>query len=322
MKAIRVERFGGVDELRMVDLQQPVPGDEDVLVQVEAVGVNPLDTYIRRGEYPVLPDLPYIPGRDMAGTIIAVGGEVTKWKQGDRVYCVDSISGCYAEFVTCHQMQIFSLPHNMSFSQGAAVGVSGAAAWRALFVRARAKKGESLLIHGASGAVGLLALQLAVGAGLQVFGTAGTEAGLDLVRGLGATKVYNHNNPGYVEEISRDMSSSGFDIVLEMLADKNLVRDLDLLGTGGRVVIVGSQGTITLNPRATMAKETEILGLSLLNCSPEQMGEAQIGLYQEMVMGRLVPQVGVELPLKEVASAHRRVLGSGNCGKIILLPNP
>ncbi len=320
MKAIQVREFGEPEVMRLVELDIPEPGDEDVLIDVEAIGVNPVDTYIRAGNYPVLPHLPFIPGKDVGGNVIKVGAGVKKWKEGDRVYSAGTISGGYAEYALCHQSQIFSLPENMNFAQGAAMGVPGAAAWRALFTRARAIQGERLLVHGASGSVGMIAIQLAVSAGLEVYGTAGTEEGLAKIHRAGVKKAYNHRNPDYLKEITRDLKGQGFDIILEMLANINLVNDLALLGIGGRVVIIGSRGEITIDPRATMAKETEILGMSLFNSSEDEMKEAQVGLYQQMNAGRLVPEIAMELPLQDAPLAHRRILESGNCGKIILLP--
>lgn len=320
MKAIRVENFGDPDVLQLVDLEIPSPGNDDVLLRVEAIGVNPVDTYIRAGQYPVLPELPYTPGKDVSGVIVAVGSGVKKWKKGDRVYSVGTLTGGYAEYCVCHQSQIFTLPENMEFSHGAAIGTPGAAAWRALFTRARAKQGETLLVHGASGSVGMIAIQLAVITGLTVHGTAGSEDGLVNIGRAGAKKCYNHNDSDYLSKVSKDLHGGGYDIVLEMLANVNLKNDLSLLGKGGRVVIIGSRGEITIDPRATMAKETEVLGMSLFNSSEEEMKEAQVGLYQHMVAGLLVPEVAMKLDLKEVAQAHIRILESGNCGKILLIP--
>ena len=320
MKAIQVDAFGDPEVLQLVELDIPQPDSEDVLIKVEAIGVNPVDTYIRAGNYPLLPALPYTPGKDVCGVVVNVGDGVKKWKEGDRVYSSGTVSGGYAEYALCRQSQIFTLPENMDSFQGAAIGVPGAAAWRALFTRGRGKKGDILFIHGASGSVGMIAVQLAVAAGLKVYGTAGTDQGLQKIRQAGAVQAYNHNLPGYLEKVSAAFGSKGCDIILEMLANVNLAHDLSLLGTGGRVVIVGSHGEITIDPRATMAKETEILGMSLFNSSAEQMKEAQVGLYRHMSDGKLKPEIAIRMTLQDAPEAHRRVMQSGNCGKIILVP--
>jgi len=320
MKAMVVESFGEPEVMRLVECDIPVPEAEEVLIRVEAIGVNPVDTYVRAGDYPVLPSLPYTPGKDLSGRVVGVGAGVKKWKEGDRVYSVGSRSGAYAEYALCHHSQIFSLPANLDFFQGAAVGTPGAAAWRALLTRARGKKGERLLIHGASGSVGMIAVQLAVARGLSVYGTAGTARGMDNIIRAGALKAYDHTSDGYLEHIRSDCGERGVDIILEMLANVNLAHDLQLLGQGGRVVIIGSRGTVCIDPRATMAKETEILGMSLFNSSEAEMKEALVGLYQLMSENRLVPEIAVTLELEEAPRAHRMILETGNSGKILLVP--
>lgn len=320
MKAIQVQNFGEPETLQLADLDIPEPGAGEVLVKVEAIGVNPVDTYIRAGSYPVLPSLPYTPGKDVSGVVEKVGDGVKKWQEGDRVYSSGTVSGGYAEYSICLQSQIFALPDKIDFKQGAAIGVPGAAAWRALFTRGRAVKGEKLLVHGASGSVGLIAIQLGVAAGLEVHGTASTEEGLAKIRKAGAQQVFNHSTPDYLDCISAGCSDKGYDVILEMLANINLASDLALLGSGGRVIIIGSRGEISIDPRMTMAKETEILGMSLFNSSEEEMKEAQVGLYHEMMTARLIPEIALELPLGGAAEAHRLVLESGNCGKILLIP--
>ncbi len=320
MKAIVVEDFGEPEVMRLVECAVPEPAAEEVLVEVEAIGVNPVDTYVRAGAYPVLPKPPYTPGKDVSGRVVKIGDGVKKWKSGDRVYSAGTRSGAYAEYALCHHSQVFSLPENLDFFQGAAVGIPGAAAWRALLTRARGKKGERLLIHGASGSVGMIAIQLAVARGMAVYGTAGTARGMDNITKAGALKAYNHSSAGYLEEIRCDCGEGGLDIILEMLANVNLAHDLQLLGPGGRVVIIGSHGTVSIDPRATMAKETEILGMSLFNSSEAEMKEAQVGLYQLMSEGRLVPEIAVKMGLEEAPRAHRMILETGNCGKILLVP--
>jgi len=320
MRAIVVEGYGEPEVMRLVECEIPEPEADEVLVQVEAIGVNPVDTYVRAGAYPVLPPPPYTPGKDVSGRVVEVGDGVKKWKKGDRVYSAGTRSGAYAEYAVCHHSQIFSLPENLDFFQGAAVGIPGAAAWRALLKRARARKGERLLIHGASGSVGMIAIQLAVARGLTVYGTAGSDKGMDNIKKAGVLKAYNHSSVSYIEDIQSDCGDRGVDIILEMLANVNLAHDLQLLGVGGRVVIIGSRGTINIDPRATMAKETEILGMSLFNGSEVEMKEAQVGLYQLMSEGRLVPEISVKMELDQAPQAHRMILENGNCGKILLVP--
>ncbi|MHC4362851.1 MAG: NADPH:quinone reductase, partial [Planctomycetota bacterium] len=176
MKAIRIHRFGEPEVMRLEEVPDLSCGPGQVLVQVRAAGVNPVDTYIRAGRYS-FGEVPYTPGMDAAGVVEAVGDGVTTARVGDRVYAAGTLSGAYAEKTLCEERQVHHLPHQVSFSQGAALGVPYATGYRALFQRARAKKGEVVLVHGASGGVGIAAVQIARAAGMTVIGTAGTDRG-------------------------------------------------------------------------------------------------------------------------------------------------
>src|SRR5881628_1818399 len=229
MKAIRVHEFGGPEVLRVEEVPTPEPGPGEVLVRMHAIGVNPVETYIRAGTYAYKPALPYAPGNDGAGVVEQVGPNVNKFKPGDRVYTAGSLSGTYAEFALCRAEQVHPLPSNVSFAQGAAMGTPYATAYRGLFQRAKAKPGETLLVHGASGGVGTAAVQLARARGLRVLGTAGTERGLQLVREQGAHHVFDHRAPDYLAQITEATSGRGVDAIIEMLANVNLAKDLTLL---------------------------------------------------------------------------------------------
>src|SRR5512139_1971426 len=161
MKAIKVHEFGQPEVMQLEEGSVPRPGRGQVLIAVKAAGVNPVDTYIRSGQYAVRPQLPYTPGLDGAGLIESVGEGVTGWAVGDRVYTAGTLSGSYAEFLLCDQAQVHCLPDGVSYQQGAAVGVPYGVAYRALFNRALAKPGETVLIHGATGGVGIAAVQMA-----------------------------------------------------------------------------------------------------------------------------------------------------------------
>ncbi len=319
MKAVEVKEFGGPEVLQLVEQSVPVAGPGEVVVQVKAIGVNPIETYIRAGTYAKLPDLPYTPGGNVAGLVASCGPDVTQWQQGDRVYSEATVSGGYAEMALCKADQVFRLPENISFTQGAAVGVPAATAWRGLFIRGRAKAGERVLIHGASGSVGQAAVQLAKDAGMLVFGTAGSDQGCSLVQKLGA-KAFNHNQSGYEDRLHEANAGAGFDLILEMLANKNLERDLHLLAMSGRVVIIGSRGRIEIDPRLTMGKESEIRGLVLFNATAEETRQTHSGLIKAMERGALVPTVSREMALADAGQAHQLVMQDGNCGKIVLLP--
>ncbi|MEI6078168.1 MAG: NADPH:quinone reductase [Verrucomicrobiota bacterium] len=320
MKAIRVDQFGEPDVLRLVELPVPQPAFGQVLVRVHAIGVNPVETYIRSGNYARKPALPYTPGSDSAGVVEAVGGEVTAFKPGDRVYTAGTISGSYAEFALCDLSQVHPLPANVSFAQGAAIGVPYATAYRALLQRGQAVAGETVLIHGASGGVGIAAVQLARAHGLKVLGTACTERGRQLVLEQGAHRVFDHGAPGYVEEIFRATGSRGADVILEMLANRNLANDLTLLAPKGRVVVIGSRGRVEIDPRDAMIREAEIRGMVLFNTPPAELARIHAALVDGLANAILRPVISRQFPLVDAAQVHLAVMQSGAWGKMVLIP--
>jgi NADPH2:quinone reductase len=320
MKAILVRAFGGPEVLKLDDAPEPKPAASQVLVRVKAVGVNPVDAYIRSGTYARKPVLPYIPGTDIAGIVETVGAAVTRVKPGDRVYAWVSSGGGCAEFAVCEEAQAAPLPDRASFQQGAALGVPYATAWRALFIRGHARSGETILVHGASGGVGTAVVQIARAHGMRVIGTAGTKEGVVLVRDQGAHEVLNHRDPDYMQAIMPLTSGRGVDLVLEMLANVNLDRDLDVLAMHGRVVVIGNRGRVEIDPRKAMAKDGAILGLTLFNATPEELREIHAGLVAGLENGSLKPVVGKELPLSDAAKAHEVVMEPGAFGKVVLIP--
>jgi NADPH2:quinone reductase len=320
MKAIRVHEFGGPEVLKLEQVPDPTPGPEQVLVRIHAAGVNPVDTYVRAGRHAVRPSLPYTPGMDAAGVIESVGDGVTRVKPGERVYVAGALTGTYAEKALCLETQVHSLAERVSFEQGAAVGVPYATAYRGLFQRADAKPGEVVLIHGASGGVGTAAVQLARAAGLTVIGTGGSEKGRQLVAEQGAHHVLDHSSPDYVEEIGKLTGGRGVNVILEMLANVNLAKDLGLLARRGRVVVIGNRGTIEIDPRAAMGKDSSILGMTLFNASDDERASIHAALAAGLENGTLRPVVGQKIPLAEARRAHEAVLEPGAYGKVVLIP--
>ncbi len=320
MKAIRVHEFGGPEVLRIEELDDPKPATGQVLVRVGAVGVNPVDTYIRAGVHAVKPALPYTPGLDAAGTIEAVGEGVARVSAGERVYTAGSLTGTYAELALCDESQVHKLPARVSFSEGAGVFTPYATAYRALFQRAQGRPGETVFVHGASGGVGTAALQLARAAGLKVIGTAGTDEGRRLASEQGAHHVLDHHAQNYLEELTALTDGRGPDVILEMLANVNLNRDLGVVAKGGRVVVIGSRGPVEINPRLAMTRDAAIFGMTLFNITPQEFASIHAAIAAGLESGTLRPFVGRELPLAEAARAHEEVLKPGAHGKIVLIP--
>jgi NADPH2:quinone reductase len=324
MKAIRIHQFGDPSVMKLEETPDASPGAGQVLVDVKAVGVNPVDTYIRSGQYAALPPLPYTPGSDAAGVVAAVGSDVHDFKAGDPVYISGTIAGrangAYAQRAVCTADQVHHLPRHVTFAEGAGVGVPYVTAWRALFDKAHAMPGETVLIHGASGAVGVAAAQMASAAGLRVFGTAGTERGRELAHEQGAREVFDHSAAGYEKDVLAKTGGRGVDVIIEMLANVNLVRDLDLIAKRGRIVIVGNRGALELNPRAIMGKDATVIGFINWNALPAELAMAHAAIVAGMERSGYKPQVGKEMPLADAPRAHEDVLKPGAYGKIVLVP--
>jgi NADPH:quinone reductase len=320
MKTIIVHEFGGPEVLKFEEVPTPRPGPGQVLVRIHAAGVNPYDTYMRSGTYAVKPPLPYTPGSDAAGDVEAVGANVIKFKPGDRVYTAKTVSGAYAEYALALESQIHPLPTKISYTQGAGVWVPYGTAYHALYQCALARAGETVLVHGASGGVGVAAVQLARALGLTVLGTAGRERGLKLVQREGAHHVFDHTQSGYLDRILNATDGLGVDLILEMLANVNLGNDLKLLAPGGRVVVIGSRGDVTITPRDLMLRRSSIRAFALWAVTEAEEKQIHAGLLAGMENGTLRPVVGKELPLSEAPRAHREILEPGAYGKIVLVP--
>ncbi|KAM9789354.1 quinone oxidoreductase-like [Neosynchiropus ocellatus] len=321
MRAIRVREFGAPSVLKLcTDVEVPKPGPGQVLIRVRACGVNPVETYTRTGTFALIkPDLPYTPGTDVAGVVDSVGADVASFKAGDRVFTTSTVSGGYAEFTIATADCVYKLPDTLDFNQGAAIGIPYFTAYRALVHKAHVKPGERVLIHGASGGVGVAACQLARALGLRVLGTAGTDEGMKLVLNNGAHLAFNHRVEGYTEQIMDATDGHGVDVIVEMLSDVNLSNDLHMLRNGGRVLVVGCRGSVEINPRDTMAKESSIIGVMLYSATVEEWKESAAFFFAGMEGGWLRPMVGAQYPLDKAAQAHHDIIECpGAAGKMVL----
>lgn len=315
-----MSEYGGPSVLKLEEVATPQAGPNQVLVRNRAVGVNPVDTYLRANTDNRGPRLPYTPGFDAAGTVEAVGADVPSVKPGDRVYMGGTLSGAYAEMCLCDPDHVHPLPENVSFAQGAGLGVPYGTAYHALVNRGGARAGETLLVHGASGGVGIGVVQIARALGMIVVGTAGTEAGRRLVSEQGAHHVLDHSRPGYLDEILPLTGGRGPDIILEMLANVNLQMDLEAVAVGGRIVVIGNRGPTQINARVAMNKNADIRGMMLAGASPRERAGMHAALEEGLRNGTLRPVVGEEIPLAEAPRAHEALMAPGHHGKIVLIP--
>ena len=320
MKAIRVHEFGGPEVLKIEETPYPVPGAGEVVVRVKAAGINPYDTYMRAGAYGARnPILPYTPGSDAAGFIDAVGPDVNQPAIGTRVFTTGTVSGAYAELALCKASQVHALPEAITFSQGAAVYVPYATAYRSLFHLGAIKPNETLLVHGASGGVGLAAIQWARSQKIRIIGTAGSEKGLELVKEQGASEVFDHRSAGYLDRILAATNGNGVSIILEMLANVNLGHDLKLLARRGRVVVIGSRGDVQINPRDLMSRQAVVTGMVLWDTPEDEARVIYRALETGLRDGTLRPIIAKEIPLADAPKAHQLVLEAGALGKIVLV---
>lgn len=323
MRAIRVAEHGGPEVLKVEkDVPVPEPKSNEVLLKVASVGINPMDAYIRAGHFPppMLPPKPYTPGGDCCGTVEAVGNEVTKFKAGDRVYTAYA-NGSYAEYTTVAEAFTFPMTDSITLKQGAAIGSPYFTAYRGFHMRGQAKPGESVLIHGASGAVGSAATQIARAWGCRVFGTAGTADGLKSIKDNGCCLALNHRDKDYVDKIKEETGGVGVDLILEMKADANLEKDINLLAPGGRVVVFGAQGPTQVTPLTFALKEIDVRGVNMGNLKEADCHQVASCLMAGMETGWVKPVVGQEFSLEDASKSHIEVLShaAGTKGKIILV---
>ncbi len=320
MKAIRVSQFGGPDVLHMEELPDPKPGPFQVLVDVRAIGINPVETYIRSGTYTPKPDLPFTPGTDAAGIVEAIGEGVEDVKPGDRVYTSGTVTGAYAEKALCGRPQVHKMPDGVSFSKAAAVGVPYSAAYRALFQRACSVPADVLLVHGADGNVGVAAMQFARARGMTTIATVGEEEGRALAERYGARHIVSHLDHDHMQQVLSLTGGRGVDVILEMLANANLASDLTVLAPGGRVVVIGSRGPVEINPRDLMRPEAAILGMLVFSASERDLSSIHAAIVAGLENGTLDPVIGTKVPLSDAAEAHRLLESSKLLGKVVLVP--
>lgn len=323
MKAVQIHEFGGPENLKLVEVQEPTPNALEVKVKLYAVGLNPSESYTITGNYAYnIPELPYTPGYDGAGVIEEVGNEVENVKIGDRVYLsgfnANRNTGTYAEKVVIDAKNVYHLPDHATFNDGAALGIPAFTAYRALIQKAQLRAGETVLIHGGSGAVGSLAVQIAKSIGAIVIGTSSTDKGRVKILELGADYAIPHIKPDETEEIMQLTDNKGPDVIIEFLADVNLETDSKIISNYGRIVIVGSRGTVEFTPRNLMTNDATITGMAFTYPESKDMVEMHHGITALVQSGFLKPVIGQVFSLEEATQAHKHLMNSSGDGRTIL----
>ncbi len=333
MKAIKFYEYGEPDVLKYEDVEKPTPGPGQVLVKVEAVGINFADTMRRRNNYLEHTEVPHILGGEIAGTVEEVGPDVAgqlmpnglEVKEGMRVLAV--VGQAYAQYALVPARQVFPIPASLDAATAVTIPVQGVTAYDILKLSGRLAAGESVLVHAAAGGVGIYSVQLAklMGAG-KVIATASTDAKLELARSLGADEVINYTTETEWPKRVREMTDGkGVDVILEMVGGEVFKQNFKCLALFGRVVIFGvaSQETPTLNPTQLMYRNHSVIGYWLVNTMsrPKLFAQAMNELVGWVNEGKLKAIVEHTFPLSETAAAHTMLEGRQTIGKVVLLPH-
>ncbi|UPW00687.1 NADPH:quinone reductase [Halorussus gelatinilyticus] len=319
MRAVRYHEQGGPDVLTVEDVERPDPGDGEVRVEVRAAGVNPVDTYFREGSYDP-PELPMIPGSDFAGVVDAVGDGVTDFAEGDRVFGTglgNDRQGTYAEFAVAPTDRVARLPDGADFAAGAAVALVGVTAWRALVDHAGLDPAETCLIHGGSGGVGHVAVQLADSMGARVVTTASEEYHAQLEE-LGADAPVEYDREDLADVVVE--AAGRPDVILDHRLDQYLDFDAEVGTQGVRVVGIGNTEPAAgfENVAAARGKEMELRLMSMFN-TPD-MAAVLRKLARLLEAGDLEPRVSKTYDLDHAADAQKAVLRNSFLGKLVIEP--
>ncbi len=320
MKAITLPSSGGPEALVLAEVDDPVAGPGEVLVDVTAAAVNRADVMQRMGHYPPPPGAPPYPGLECSGTVAALGEGVAGWEVGDQV-CALLSGGGYAEQVAVPTGQLLPVPAGLSLLQAAALPEVACTVWNNVFMIAGLQPGEVFLVHGGSSGIGTMAVQLAAHAGARVFATVGSQAKADAVRALGAERVVLYKDEDFVEVLR---AAGGADVVLDGIGAKYLERNVTALADGGRLVVIGLQGgaTAELDLNDLLRKRGTIHATSLRSRPREQKAAivqaVLAGVWPAVESGDVRPVVDRVLPLADAAEAHRVVESSEHIGKVVL----
>jgi NADPH2:quinone reductase len=322
MLAIEISQWGGPDVLRPVQRPDPKPRPGEVLVRVEAAGVNRPDLMQRLGKYPPPPGASDIPGLEIAGIVIDANGG-TRWREGNRV-CALVAGGGYAELCAVPAVQCLPMPVSMDAARAAAIPETYFTVWTNLFQRARLRVGERVLIHGGTSGIGSTAIQLARAFGAVAYATAGTDEKCRACVDMGAASAINYRSEDFVAGVARLTRSEGVDVVLDIIGGDYLPRNIECLRIDGRLVQVGLIGgsRSAIDLRLILQNRLTLTGSTLRPRSIEEKGaiarELEAKVWPLLTRGEIGPIVHTTLPLREAAEAHRLLESGEVIGKIVL----
>jgi len=324
MRAIRIREPGGPEVLQAVSLPVPEPGPDELLIRVAAAGVNRPDVFQRLGLYPPPPGAPETPGLEVAGTIAAVGRNVTGWRTGEGVCAVVS-GGGYAEYCVAPAGQVLPIPDSLDMTQAAALPETFFTVWSNVWMRAGLKSGESLLVHGGTSGIGTSAIMMASALGQPVFATAGSAEKCAVCLRLGAVAAINYQKEDFVDRLKTITGGRGIDVILDMVGGDYFQRNIDLLASEGRLVnIAFLKGAVArIDFRRLMLKRLTITGSTLRARSAAFKATVADALRQRVWplidSGAIVPVIDSTFPLSAADDAHRRIGDAAHIGKIVLV---
>jgi len=323
MKAVRVSQFGGPEVLEPVEIPVPVPRAGQVLLKVDAIGLNFADMLSVAGHYLTEAPLPFIPGMELSGTVAALGEGVTHLELGQKVAALSG-SGAFAEYVVVNAAGLLPLPSSLSSREAAAIPISYYTAYFALKTLGHARAGETVVVQAAAGALGTASIQIAKHLGLKVVALASSEAKLELTRSLGADVNLLNSREDLLEAVLEATGGEGADLVLEVVGGEKFVQSVQMLKSKGRVMVIGSAsgGTANLNPLMLMGKNATVTGVWLtpLTREADLMREASEFLIPLLSSGQVKPQVGRVFPLIHAAEAFAFMASRASTGKVIIEP--
>lgn len=325
MKAVNIKEFGGPQGLELFETDRPEPAANEVLIKVAAAGVNRPDVMQRMGLYPAPPGASEILGLEVSGVIEQVGGGVESLEIGDEL-CALLSGGGYAEYAVANVDLCLPVPKGLSLIEAAALPETSFTVWSNVFDRGGLKAGETLLVHGASGGIGTMAMQLASLKGAQVIATAGSDDKCVTCEKLGATKAINYRKEDFVQVVKELTSQQGANVILDIVGGSYIEKNIAACADDGTIVSIGFlQGSIAeVNFMPVMLRRLTLTGSTLRPRPIEFKAAIARQLLGEvwplLEEGKLNPSVGVTLPLSEAAKAHQMMEANEHKGKIVLIP--
>jgi len=327
MKAVGLNKFGGPEVLEYLELPAPDQiGPEEVLIEVEATGVNRADLVIRQGVYPVEKRFPVIPGFEVAGKIKEIGNEVKGFKKGQKVFSLVNIGG-YSELVKVNYNQTLPIPENLSSTEAAAIPTVFYTTWITLFKKADLQKGDTVLIHSAGSGVGIAAIQLSKYFGAKVITTASTEEKLKRAKEFGADFLINYQGVDFATEVKKITEGKGVTVILDGIGGSTLAQNISAVSKGGRLILIGGGGVGglegTLHIGKIFMKNITIIGFNLHGLGPklyEYLKEFKKEILPLFAQGKIVSVIDKVFPLKEAKEAHIYLAERKNFGKVVLRP--